>query len=97
MLTIDTDEIIVGYPTMFELLTDLKGIIIVQFVFDYNIYYSLITFIGMAENNAAWNRPLHLHRDTLLAASSIYKEMYGKVGTTSFGKHIFYTKFVGLV
>ncbi|XP_026480349.1 arginine-hydroxylase NDUFAF5, mitochondrial-like [Ctenocephalides felis] len=57
MLTIDTDEIIVGYPTMFELLNDLKG---------------------MAENNAAWNRPLHLHRDTLLAASSIYKEMYGK-------------------
>lgn len=26
MLTIDTDEIVVGYPTMFELMWDLKGI-----------------------------------------------------------------------
>lgn len=25
MLTIDTDEIVVGYPTMFELMWDLKG------------------------------------------------------------------------
>lgn len=57
MLTIDTDEIVVGYPSMFELLHDLKG---------------------MAENNAAFNRPLHLSRDTLLAAASIYKDMYGK-------------------
>lgn len=57
MLTIDTDEIVVGYPSMFELMWDLKG---------------------MAENNAAFNRPLHLSRDTMLAASSIYKDMYGK-------------------
>lgn len=57
MLTIDTDEIVVGYPTMFELMHDLKG---------------------MAENNAAFNRPLTLSRDTMLAAASIYKEMYGK-------------------
>ncbi|XP_055693079.1 arginine-hydroxylase NDUFAF5, mitochondrial [Lutzomyia longipalpis] len=57
MLTIDTDEIVVGYPTMFELMWDLKG---------------------MAENNAAFNRPLHLHRDTLLAASAIYSQMYKK-------------------
>jgi NADH dehydrogenase [ubiquinone] 1 alpha subcomplex assembly factor 5 len=32
---------------------------------------------GMGENNAAWNRKSHLHRDTLLAAASIYREMYG--------------------
>lgn len=57
MLTIDTDEIIVGYPSIFELMWDLKG---------------------MAENNAAYNRPLHLSRDTLMAAGSIYKDMYGK-------------------
>ncbi|XP_005186547.2 arginine-hydroxylase NDUFAF5, mitochondrial isoform X2 [Musca domestica] len=56
MLTIDTDEIVIGYPTMFELMHDLKG---------------------MAENNAAFNRPVHLNRDTMLAASAIYKEMYG--------------------
>ncbi|KYQ56262.1 hypothetical protein ALC60_04876 [Trachymyrmex zeteki] len=57
MLTIDTDEIVIGYPSMFELMSDLKG---------------------MAENNAARNRNLHLPRDTLIAAASIYKELYGK-------------------
>lgn len=57
MLTIDTDEIQVGYPSMFELMWDLQG---------------------MAENNAALNRPLHLSRETMLAAASIYKELYGK-------------------
>lgn len=57
MLTIDTDEIAVGYPSMFELMWDLKG---------------------MAESNAAFNRPLHISRDTLLAAAAIYKDMYGK-------------------
>lgn len=57
MLTIDTDELVVGYPSMFELMQDLKG---------------------MAENNAAFNRPLHLSRETLLAAAAIYKELYGK-------------------
>ncbi|KAF7388103.1 NADH dehydrogenase ubiquinone 1 alpha subcomplex assembly factor 5 [Vespula maculifrons] len=57
MLTIDTDEIVIGYPSMFELMWDLKG---------------------MAENNAARNRKLHLNRDTLMAAAAIYKELYGK-------------------
>ncbi|MPC91844.1 NADH dehydrogenase [ubiquinone] 1 alpha subcomplex assembly factor 5 [Portunus trituberculatus] len=33
---------------------------------------------GMAENNAGVNRKAHLHRDTMLAASAIYQEMYGK-------------------
>lgn len=32
---------------------------------------------GMGENNAAWRRKTLLHRDTILAASSIYQEMYG--------------------
>lgn len=57
MLTIDTDEMNIGYPSMFELLNDLKG---------------------MGENNAAFNRPLTINRDVLLAASTIYKEMYPK-------------------
>lgn len=57
MLTIDTDEIVIGYPSMFELMWDLKG---------------------MAESNAARNRNLHLPRDTLIAAASVYKELYGK-------------------
>ena len=58
MLTIDTDEMEIGYPSMFELLQDLKG---------------------MAESNAAFNRPLTLSRDVLLSAASIYKDMYKKV------------------
>lgn len=58
MLTIDTDEMQIGYPSMFELLQDLKG---------------------MAESNAAFNRPLTLSRDVLLSASSIYNEMYKKI------------------
>ncbi|XP_040891379.1 arginine-hydroxylase NDUFAF5, mitochondrial isoform X1 [Toxotes jaculatrix] len=32
---------------------------------------------GMGESNCAWNRRLLLHRDTMLAAAAIYKEMYG--------------------
>lgn len=61
MLTIDTDEVKVNYPTMFELLEDLRG---------------------MAETNAAWNRNIHIKRDSLLAAAAIYKEMYGNPDKT---------------
>ncbi|KAF7659025.1 hypothetical protein LDENG_00003620 [Lucifuga dentata] len=32
---------------------------------------------GMGESNCAWNRRSLLHRDTILAAAAIYKEMYG--------------------
>lgn len=39
----------------------------------------MLICLGMAENNAARNRNLHLSRDTLIAAASIYKELYGKV------------------
>lgn len=56
MLTIDADELTVGYPSMFELLWDLKG---------------------MGEGNAAFNRPLNVHRDVLAAAAMIYKDLYG--------------------
>lgn len=57
MLTIDTDEMTIGYPSMFELLHDLKA---------------------MGESNAAFNRPLNISRDVLIAASAIYDEMYQK-------------------
>jgi len=56
LTTVDFDEITIGYPNMFELMHDLKG---------------------MGENNAAWNRKTLLHRDTILAASSVYQDMYG--------------------
>ncbi|XP_063978633.1 arginine-hydroxylase NDUFAF5, mitochondrial [Diachasmimorpha longicaudata] len=58
MLTIDCDEMVIGYPSMFELMWDLKG---------------------MAENNAARNRKLHLKRDTAVAAAAVYEELYGKI------------------
>ncbi|XP_014668915.1 PREDICTED: NADH dehydrogenase [ubiquinone] 1 alpha subcomplex assembly factor 5-like isoform X2 [Priapulus caudatus] len=46
---------------------------------------------GMGESNAAWNRPLSLKRDTLLAAASIYSEMYGNEdGTVPATFQIFY-------
>ncbi|XP_007890491.1 arginine-hydroxylase NDUFAF5, mitochondrial isoform X1 [Callorhinchus milii] len=32
---------------------------------------------GMGESNCAWTRKPLLHRDTMLAAAAIYKEMYG--------------------
>ncbi|XP_032364991.1 arginine-hydroxylase NDUFAF5, mitochondrial [Etheostoma spectabile] len=32
---------------------------------------------GMGESNCAWNRKSLLHRDSILAAAAIYKEMYG--------------------
>ncbi|XP_076851317.1 arginine-hydroxylase NDUFAF5, mitochondrial isoform X2 [Brachyhypopomus gauderio] len=32
---------------------------------------------GMGESNCAWNRKSLLHRDTILAAAAIYREMYG--------------------
>lgn len=73
MLTIDSDTIKVNFPTMFELMQDLKG---------------------MAENNALWNRKAHLHRDTLIAAASIYKTLYGnKDGSIPASFQIFY--FIG--
>lgn len=56
LLTVDNDEIIVKYPSMFKLIDDLKL---------------------MGESNAAWNRRLHLHRESLLAAAAIYQEFYG--------------------
>lgn len=57
MLTIDCDTIQINYPSMFELMFDLKG---------------------MAENNCSWSRKSLLHRDTMVAAAAVYKEMYGR-------------------
>ena len=53
----------INYPSMFELMEDLKG---------------------MGENNASWNRKLHLSRDNLFAAAAIYKGMCLSRGKSSF-------------
>ncbi|XP_078505685.1 arginine-hydroxylase NDUFAF5, mitochondrial isoform X1 [Lissotriton helveticus] len=46
---------------------------------------------GMGESNCCWNRKPMLHRDTMLAAAAIYKEMYGNDdGTVPATFQIFY-------
>lgn len=55
LLTVDIDEVRVGYPSMWELLEDLRD---------------------MGESNAVVGRRHFLHRDTLAAASAIYKELH---------------------
>ncbi|EIN10944.1 S-adenosyl-L-methionine-dependent methyltransferase [Punctularia strigosozonata HHB-11173 SS5] len=56
LLTVDVDELKVNYPSMWELMDDLRD---------------------MGESNAITNRRHFIHRDTIAAASAIYKEMYG--------------------
>ncbi|CAG8657384.1 1818_t:CDS:10 [Acaulospora colombiana] len=61
LTTVDVDDLVVNYPTMFELIQDLRA---------------------MGESNAVITRRPFLKRDTLLAAASIYKELYGKPDET---------------
>jgi len=57
LLTVDIDEVTVNYPSVWELMEDLRA---------------------MGESNAIVGRRNYIHRDTLAAASAIYKEMHGK-------------------
>ncbi|KAH9077223.1 S-adenosyl-L-methionine-dependent methyltransferase [Lactarius deliciosus] len=57
LLTVDVDEVKIRYPSMWELLDDLRD---------------------MGENNAIIGRRHLLRRDTLAAASAIYKELHGE-------------------
>lgn len=44
----------------------------------YSSIFKLIDDLkSMGESNVAWNRRLHLHRESLLAAAAIYHEFYG--------------------
>ncbi|EJD01536.1 S-adenosyl-L-methionine-dependent methyltransferase [Fomitiporia mediterranea MF3/22] len=56
LLTIDVDEVKVTYPSIWELMDDLRD---------------------MGESNAVLGRRNIIHRDTLAAASAIYKAMHG--------------------
>ncbi|KAI0686487.1 S-adenosyl-L-methionine-dependent methyltransferase [Cytidiella melzeri] len=56
LLTVDIEEVKVNYPSMWELMDDLRD---------------------MGESNAVIGRRHILHRDTLTAASAIYKELHG--------------------
>ncbi|KAJ1862989.1 hypothetical protein LPJ73_000628 [Coemansia sp. RSA 2703] len=59
--TVDVDNIVVNYPSMLHLISDINA---------------------MGEGNAVVHRLPFIKRDTLLAASAIYKEMHGnKDGT----------------
>ncbi|EPT00792.1 hypothetical protein FOMPIDRAFT_1162498 [Fomitopsis schrenkii] len=57
LLTVDVDEVKVAYPSMWELMDDLRD---------------------MGEDNAVIGRRNYIHRDTLAAASAIYKELHGQ-------------------
>ncbi|KAF2986704.1 hypothetical protein EK904_013487 [Melospiza melodia maxima] len=82
-LTVDTDEIQVNYPGLFEVMEDLQG----NESEDYacqevgvgkhksKICYFMLCCMG--ESNCSWNRKPLLHRETMLAAAAIYQEMYG--------------------
>ncbi|VDP76421.1 unnamed protein product [Echinostoma caproni] len=49
-----------------------------EFVIHYpNMFCLMDDLRNMGESNAALNRPLHMHRDVLLAASAIYDERFG--------------------
>jgi len=56
LLTVDIDEVKVAYPSIWELMDDLRD---------------------MGESNAVIGRRHVIHRDTLAAASAIYKELHG--------------------
>jgi len=56
LLTVDVDEVKVNYPSMWELMDDLRD---------------------MGESNAVIGRRHFIHRDTLTAASAIYKTLHG--------------------
>ncbi|OXB80796.1 UNVERIFIED_CONTAM: hypothetical protein H355_003707 [Colinus virginianus] len=77
-LTVDTDEIQVNYPGLFEVMEDLQGKYTPQ---EQTFSVSAVQILGcrkcMGESNCSWNRKPLLHRDTMLAAAAIYKEMYG--------------------
>ncbi|KIR69912.1 hypothetical protein I310_06225 [Cryptococcus deuterogattii CA1014] len=55
-ITVDVEDITVNYPSMWELIADLRD---------------------MGESNAILGRRTAVGRDVLIAASSIYQEMYG--------------------
>lgn len=93
MLTIDTDEVVVEYPSMYELMWDLKGNNLLSQITILKLFIKQNYFQGMGESNAAFNRPLHLSRDTLAAAAAIYNEMYKKEKGVSATFQIIY--FVG--
>ncbi|ETW83776.1 hypothetical protein HETIRDRAFT_314737 [Heterobasidion irregulare TC 32-1] len=57
LLTVDVDEVRAGYPSMWELMDDLRD---------------------MGESNAVLGRRHIIRRDTLAAASAIYKELHGE-------------------
>ncbi|KAI0030524.1 S-adenosyl-L-methionine-dependent methyltransferase [Vararia minispora EC-137] len=61
LLTVDVDEVKVGYPSIWELVEDLRS---------------------MGESNAIIGRRHFLHRDTLAAASAIYKALHAEVDGT---------------
>jgi NADH dehydrogenase [ubiquinone] 1 alpha subcomplex assembly factor 5 len=73
LTTVDVDEIVVNYPSMFELMTDLKAM---GEGLNCNTYYRYCLLFNLG--NALVDRKKYVPRDTFMAANQIYKAVYGK-------------------
>ena len=70
LTTIDVDEITVNYPSVFELMADLRAMGESNAIFGrYSIYYSLI-YLN--------NRKSSISKDLLMATNETYKAIYGQ-------------------
>jgi NADH dehydrogenase [ubiquinone] 1 alpha subcomplex assembly factor 5 len=72
LLTVDVDEVSVGYPSMWELLDDLRDMGESNAIIGRWALYNQFAFHTKLMRDSS--RHL-LHRDTLAAASAIYKGM----------------------
>ena len=68
LLTVDVDDVVVSYPSIFELVQDLKNMGEGNAVIGRSVLASLL----LAETDGYSSRNF-LHRDTLLAASAAYQ------------------------
>ncbi|KAJ3033895.1 hypothetical protein HDV00_005664 [Rhizophlyctis rosea] len=82
LTTVDVDEVVVNYPSIYELMADLRSMgesNAIAARYDDKLYFhSYGANAVIAKNlNLAPTRKPYLKRDTLAAASAIYKEVYG--------------------
>lgn len=73
LLTVDTDEVKIAYPSMWELMEDLRDMGESNAVIGRCAFLQLHFRVSWLTDQAMRQRRPFLHRDTLLAASSIYK------------------------
>ncbi|GIY27408.1 arginine-hydroxylase NDUFAF5, mitochondrial [Caerostris darwini] len=70
-----------GLVSRISLVTKSKNHLLVGSYLEKLVCWALVCR-GMGETNVAWNRKIGIQRDSLLAASAIYTEMYGNEDKT---------------